>query len=160
MITPYDLDWAWCRPTLPCPGPPADIELWVDPINSLTVLRQVRALHKPSAGRVVVSPTPPSRSGLTLLTDVLGALSVECRLRWGNLTDHAVDYAVAWMGTAKVRELYIQRAHRLAPAGWWCLRRLVSRHQVRWSSMPPTRPRRSSPRSTAARYSGLTCRGH
>ena len=45
-----------------------------------------------------------------------------------------------------------RRAHgtyRLAPVGWWCLRRLVSptRFAWSWSRMPP---RRSCPRSTAA----------
>jgi len=49
----------------------------------------------------------------------------------GESTDHAVDYAVERMATAGVRELYVLRAHRLAPVGWWCLRRLVSPHQVR-----------------------------
>jgi hypothetical protein len=127
MTTPVELDWAWRHPSLPCPG----CRVVVDPTDSLTVLRQVQALHDPSAGRVVVSPTPASRSGLTLITDILGALSVEWRLRLGNLTDHAVDYTVERMAAAKVRELYVLRAHRLAPVGWWCLRRLVSPHQVR-----------------------------
>jgi hypothetical protein len=131
MTTTDDLDWAWRHPRLPSPGPPADVELWVDPTDSLTVLRSVQALHDPSAGRVVVSPTPASRSGLTLITDVLAALGVEWRLRLGNLTDHAVDYAVERMATAGIRELYVLRSHRLAPIGWWCLRRLVSPHQVR-----------------------------
>lgn len=84
MTTPVDLDWAWPHPTLSSSGPPADVELWVDPTDNLGVLRQVQALHDPSAGRVVVSPTPASRSGLTLITDVLGALGVEWRLRLGN----------------------------------------------------------------------------
>jgi hypothetical protein len=131
MTTPVDLGWGWRHPTLLSPGPAADVELWVDPTDSLAALRQVQALHDPSAGRVVVSPTPASRSGLTLITDVLAALGVEWRLRLGNLTDHAVDYAVERMAAAKVRELYVLRAHRLAPIGWWCLRRLVSPDQVR-----------------------------
>ena len=131
MTAPVDLDWGWRHPGQPSPGPPANVELWVDPTDSLAVLRQVQALHDPTAGRVVVSPTPASRSGLTLITDVLAALGVEWRLRLGNLTDQAVDYGVERMATAKVRELYVLRAHRLAPVGWWCLRRLVSPHQVR-----------------------------
>jgi hypothetical protein len=131
MTAPVNLDWAWRHPTLPLLGPPADVELWADPADSLTVLRQIQALHDPSAGRVVMSPTPASRSGLTLITDVLAAVGVEWRLRLGNLTDHAVDYGVERMASAGVRELYILRVHRLAPVGWWCLRRLVSPHQVR-----------------------------
>jgi len=35
------------------------------------------------------------------------------------------------MATAKLRELHVLRVHRLAPVGWWCLRRLVSPNQVR-----------------------------
>jgi hypothetical protein len=83
----------------------------------LRVQRAIESLAGPAAGCVVVTPTPGTRSVGLLLQDVVRAAGVSTPADWGPLTRGMVSATIYLLRQAGVRDLYVLRAHRLAPRG-------------------------------------------
>jgi hypothetical protein len=90
----------------------------VDPPDSLRVQRAIESLADPAAGCVVVTPTPGTRSVGVLLQDLVRAAGVPPPADWGPFTRGMVSATMHPLRQARVRDLYVLRAHRLAPEGW------------------------------------------
>jgi hypothetical protein len=124
------------------------LHVMVDPPDSLRVQRAIERLAAPVAGCVVVTPTPGTMSVGLLLQDVVRAAGESIPADWGPLTRGMVSATIDLLRHASVRDLYVLRAHRLAPEGWSQLIHIAGRLPLRlWLVIHQERPSRAQLRA-------------
>jgi hypothetical protein len=93
-----------------------EVRILLDPGDDVRVSVGLLERHDPSRGRVVVHPTPGTRSLQAFAHDVLGGLGRAVnRLDAEQLAGPAAAWraVTAWMATGQIEDLVVLRADRL-----------------------------------------------
>jgi hypothetical protein len=108
------------------------------------VQRAIEDLAAPAFGCLVVTPTPGTQSVGVLLQDLVRATGAPIPPNWGPLTGGMVSATTELLRHARVRDVYVLRAHRLAPKGWSQLIDLAIQAPCRlWLVIHQERPSRA-----------------
>jgi hypothetical protein len=99
----------------------AEVQVLLDPADDVQVSVGLLERHDPARGRVIVHPTPGTRSPQAFAHDLLGALGRAVnRLKAEQLAGPAAAWraVTAWMVTDQIDDLVVLRADRLSAGTW------------------------------------------
>jgi hypothetical protein len=99
----------------------AEVQVLLDPADDVQVSVGLLERHDPARGRVIVHPTPGTRSPQAFAHDLLGGLGRAVnRLKAEQLAGPAAAWraVTAWMVTDQIDDLVVLRADRLTAGTW------------------------------------------